>query len=79
MGVGGGARGGEGQVDVRSKPGGVAGAYKACGDGAAGDGKEWVAKGDNDIEWVMKQNVKEARLARMDADWVRKWIGRISG
>ena len=41
--------------------------------------EKWLAKPDKDIQWIMKQNLKKARLARMDADWVKKWLGRISG
>jgi len=27
----------------------------------------------------MKQNLKKARLARMDAEWVERWRERIAG
>ena len=28
---------------------------------------------DKDIRWIMKENLKKDRLARMDAAWVKKW------
>jgi hypothetical protein len=41
--------------------------------------EKWLVKSDKDVQWIMKENLKKARLARMDAEWVRKWLGRISG
>lgn len=39
--------------------------------------EKWLVKSDKDIQWIMKENLKKARLARMDADWVRKWRGSV--
>jgi len=37
--------------------------------------EKWLAKTDNDIRWIMRENLKKARLARMDAEWVEQWRG----
>jgi len=37
--------------------------------------EKWLHNTDNDIHWIMKENLKKARLARMDVDWVKKWQG----
>jgi hypothetical protein len=34
--------------------------------------EEWMANSDKDIRWIMKENLKKARLGRMDAVWVEK-------
>lgn len=48
-----------------------------------GEGKKlmekWLAHSDKDIQWVMRENLKKARLLRMDADWVGKWRDKITG
>jgi len=33
--------------------------------------EKWLASPDRDIAWIMKENLGKARLARMDAEWVR--------
>lgn len=33
--------------------------------------ERWLASTDPDVRWIMRENLKKARLARMDADWVR--------
>ena len=33
----------------------------------------WLADTDPDVRWIMKENLKKERLARVDAGWVRKW------
>lgn len=42
-----------------------------------GEGKalleKWLVKPDKDVCWIMKENLKKARLARMDAGWVKQW------
>jgi HEAT repeat protein len=47
------------------------------------DGKalmeKWLVTSDKDVRWIMRQNLKKARLVRMDAAWVEKWRGRIEG
>jgi hypothetical protein len=47
------------------------------------EGKAWMEKwmdnSDKDIRWIMKENLKKARLVRMDADWVKLWRNKIEG
>ena len=38
---------------------------------------KWLADTDQDIRWIMKENLKKDRLARMDAGWVTKWQSQI--
>ncbi len=33
----------------------------------------WFPVEDKDIRWIMKENLKKDRLARQDADWVKRW------
>jgi hypothetical protein len=37
--------------------------------------EKWLVSADKDIQWIMRENLKKARLARMDAAWVKKWRG----
>jgi hypothetical protein len=39
--------------------------------------EKWLASSDKDIRWIMKENLKKARLARVDADWVEMWRNRV--
>ena len=32
--------------------------------------EKWMGSNDKDIVWIMKENLKKKRLARMDAEWV---------
>ncbi len=32
--------------------------------------ERWFVSGDQDVRWVMKENLRKKRLARMDAEWV---------
>ncbi len=41
--------------------------------------EKWLVESDKDVRWIMKENLKKDRLARMDAHWVKKWRGRIGG
>jgi hypothetical protein len=41
--------------------------------------EKWLVKSDKDVRWIMKENLKKARLVRMDAEWVKKWRGKIEG
>jgi hypothetical protein len=41
--------------------------------------EQWLVKPDKDVRWIMKENLKKARLVRMDAEWVKQWRGRIEG
>jgi hypothetical protein len=36
----------------------------------------WLSHPDPDIRWIMRENLKKARLARMDAAWVEAWRER---
>lgn len=42
------------------------------------DGKplmeKWLANPNRDVQWVMRENLKKARLQRMDAAWVQTWL-----
>jgi hypothetical protein len=35
--------------------------------------ERWIRSTDSDVRWIMKANLKKARLARVDPGWVRKW------
>lgn len=35
--------------------------------------EKWLVTPDKDIRWIMQENLKKARLVRMDAAWVEKW------
>ena len=37
--------------------------------------EKWLVSRDKDIRWIMKENLKKKRLARMDATWVERWRG----
>lgn len=39
--------------------------------------ERWFASEDRDVRWVMKENLKKKRLARMDAEWVAIWRERL--
>jgi hypothetical protein len=41
--------------------------------------EKWLPSLDPDIRWIMRENLKKARLARMDADWVRTASARLYG
>jgi hypothetical protein len=32
--------------------------------------ERWLGSDDPDVRWIMRENLKKARLVRMDADWV---------
>jgi hypothetical protein len=34
--------------------------------------EKWLVTADKDINWIMHENLKKARLSRMDAEWVHK-------
>ncbi len=38
--------------------------------------EKWLGTTSKDILWIMQENLKKARLARMDPDWVKKWQTR---
>jgi len=35
--------------------------------------EEWFAVPDRDVRWIMRENLKKRRLARMDSAWVDRW------
>jgi hypothetical protein len=39
--------------------------------------QHWLDSHDKDIRWMMKENLKKNRLAKMDADWVQVCIKRL--
>jgi hypothetical protein len=41
--------------------------------------EKWLISSDKDVCWIMKENLKKARLTRMDAEWVKKWRDKLEG
>ncbi len=39
--------------------------------------EKWFASGDKDVVWIMKENLRKDRLARIDPAWVRRWRERL--
>ena len=35
--------------------------------------EKWLVDTDKDVRWIMRENLKKNRLARVDAGWVIKW------
>lgn len=35
--------------------------------------ERWLSSTDPDIGWIMRENLKKARLTKMDAAWVARW------
>jgi 3-methyladenine DNA glycosylase AlkC len=40
--------------------------------------ERWLASDDHDVRWIMKENLKKKRLARMDAAWVARWQAEVA-
>ncbi len=40
--------------------------------------EKWLVSTDKDIQWIMKENLRKTRLARMDSAWVREWQAKTS-
>jgi hypothetical protein len=40
--------------------------------------EKWLNSLDKDIRWVMKENLKKNRLAKMDVDWVESSLKRVA-
>jgi len=36
--------------------------------------EKWLASPDPDIRWIMRENLKKNRLAKMDTAWVARWM-----
>ena len=41
--------------------------------------EKWFACDDKDVRWIMRQNLKKKRLARVAPEWVEEWTSRLSG
>ena len=41
--------------------------------------EKWLVSTDPDAAWIMRENLKKNRLARMDAKWVKEWSGAVAG
>jgi hypothetical protein len=39
--------------------------------------EQWFVSNDRDVRWIMKENLKKKRLARVDAEWVAAWKERL--
>lgn len=39
--------------------------------------ERWFTVDDPDVRWIVRENLKKARLARMDAAWVVHWKARL--
>jgi hypothetical protein len=39
--------------------------------------EKWMVEPDRDTAWIMKQNLRKARLARIDVGWVKQWQSRM--
>jgi hypothetical protein len=39
--------------------------------------EKWLVNSDPDVAWIMRENLKKNRLARMDAKWVKEWSGAV--
>jgi hypothetical protein len=40
--------------------------------------EKWFANPDRDVHWIMKQNLKKKRLARLYPEWVQTWTQKLS-
>jgi len=41
--------------------------------------EKWLTNPAPDVQWIMHENLKKARLTRMDSGWVMKWRSRTRG
>ena len=41
--------------------------------------EKWCQSTDRDVRWVMRENLKKNRLARMDPEWTASWQARLEG
>ncbi len=39
--------------------------------------ERWCASNNPDVRWVMRENLKKARLSRIDPEWVLDWQARL--
>jgi hypothetical protein len=40
--------------------------------------EKWLTSDDPNVAWIMRENLKKNRLARMDARWVQTWAVRLA-
>jgi len=40
--------------------------------------EKWAGTADKDIEWIIRENSKKARLTRLDSEWTKKLQERVS-
>jgi hypothetical protein len=40
--------------------------------------ERWFLSEDRDVRWIMRENLRKNRLARIDADWVEYWKDRLA-
>jgi len=41
--------------------------------------EKWLGSTDKDVRWIMQENLKKTRLARVDPEWVKKWQAGTGG
>jgi hypothetical protein len=41
--------------------------------------EKWLINPDKDVRWIMNENLKKARMERMDGEWVKKWTQNRNG
>jgi hypothetical protein len=39
--------------------------------------EQWLKSADKDVRWILKENLKKNRLARMDASWVTRCLANL--
>ena len=39
--------------------------------------EKWLRHPDRDVRWIMRANLKKARLARVDGEWIETWRAEI--
>jgi hypothetical protein len=39
--------------------------------------EKWFTSTDKDIRWIMRENLRKARLQRLDSAWVAEWLERL--
>jgi hypothetical protein len=40
--------------------------------------EKWLSCMDKDVLWIMKENLRKNRLAKLDDDWVTVWLGKLA-
>jgi hypothetical protein len=41
--------------------------------------EHWLTVNNSDVRWIMRENLRKNRLARIDAKWVKQWQEKVSG